>query len=121
MIVVTWLGFIYHYSPARGCVVCFRPGNKAESQLHSLRACPSAPRTTQLATMDENRVTAHGKVPLFIGGDFELFLEQLECYFDANSVEDDGKKKSILLASLSPDNYRLLGDLVAPGKPYQAD
>jgi len=59
-------------------------------------------------------------VPVFIGDDFELFSEQLECYFDANSVADDGKKKSILLASLSPDNYRLLGDLVAPGKPRDA-
>jgi len=48
MIVVTWLGFIHHYSPARGCVVCFRPGNKADSQLHSLRACPAAPQTPQL-------------------------------------------------------------------------
>ena len=66
---------------------------------------------------DSNRVTVHGKVPVFTGDDFELFSEQLECYFDANGVGEEGTKKSILLASLMPDNFRLLGDLVAPDKP----
>ena len=49
-------------------------------------------------------MTAHGKVPFLVGDDFELFSEQLECYFDANDVVAEGKMKSILLASLSTDN-----------------
>ena len=72
--------------------------------------CLPVPRTQQLATMDGgdgNRVTVHGKVPVFTSDDFELFSEQLECYFDANGLGEEGTKKSILLASLSPDNYRL--------------
>ena len=55
--------------------------------------------------MVDNRVTAHGKVPFFVGDDFELFSEQLECYFHANDVVDESKQKSILLASLSTENY----------------
>ena len=113
------VGFYIMTRPLGVFVVFIRSGNKAELLLHS-RVCLSAPRTLQLATMDENRVTAHGKVPVFIGDDFELLSEQLECYFDANSVVEEGKKKSILLASLSPDNYRLLSDLVAPDKPRDA-
>ena len=67
--------------------------------------------------MVDNRVTAHGKVPFFVGDDFELFSEQLECYFYTNDVVDESKQKSILLASLSMENYRLLSDLVVPDKP----
>ena len=47
--------------------------------------------------MDGSWITVHGKVPVFIGDDFELFSEQLECYFDANGVAEGGTKKSILL------------------------
>jgi len=67
--------------------------------------------------MDWIQIHAHGKVPVFIGDDFELFSEQLECYFHANDVVDESKQKSILLASLSMEHYRLLSDLVAPDKP----
>uniref|UniRef100_A0A8C4PYU4 CCHC-type domain-containing protein n=1 Tax=Eptatretus burgeri TaxID=7764 RepID=A0A8C4PYU4_EPTBU len=67
--------------------------------------------------MTEGRGTAHGRVPVFVGDDFELFSEQLGCYFHANDVDDEGKRKSILLASLSTEHYRLLSDLVAPDKP----
>ena len=56
-------------------------------------------------------------MPVFDGDDFESFSEQLDCYFHANDVVDEGKQKSILLASLSPEHYRLLGDLVAPNRP----
>ena len=56
-------------------------------------------------------------MPVFIGDDFELFSEQLECYFHANDVVNESKQKSILLASLSMEHYRLLSDLVAPDKP----
>jgi len=69
--------------------------------------------------MDGARATAHGKVPVFVGDDFELFSEQLGCYFHANDVDDEGKRKSILLASLSVEHYRLLSDLVAPDKPNE--
>uniref|UniRef100_A0A8C4Q5E6 CCHC-type domain-containing protein n=1 Tax=Eptatretus burgeri TaxID=7764 RepID=A0A8C4Q5E6_EPTBU len=59
----------------------------------------------------------NGLVPVFVGDDFELFLEQLGCYFHANDVVDESKQKSILLATLSAEHYRLLRDLVAPDKP----
>uniref|UniRef100_A0A8C4Q7F3 Uncharacterized protein n=1 Tax=Eptatretus burgeri TaxID=7764 RepID=A0A8C4Q7F3_EPTBU len=67
--------------------------------------------------MVEGRGMAHGRVPVFVGDDFELFSEQLGLYFHANDVDDESKRKSILLASLSTEHYRLLSDLVAPDKP----
>uniref|UniRef100_A0A8C4R8D4 Retrotransposon gag domain-containing protein n=1 Tax=Eptatretus burgeri TaxID=7764 RepID=A0A8C4R8D4_EPTBU len=67
--------------------------------------------------MAEGRGTAHGRVPVFGGDEFELFSEQLGCYFRANDVEDEEKRKAILLASLSTEHYRLLSDLVAPNRP----
>ena len=67
--------------------------------------------------MDWIRTHAHGTVPVFSGDDFELFSEQLGCYFHANDVVDESKQKSIMLASLSMEQYRLLSDLVSPDKP----
>uniref|UniRef100_A0A8C4NLR4 Retrotransposon gag domain-containing protein n=1 Tax=Eptatretus burgeri TaxID=7764 RepID=A0A8C4NLR4_EPTBU len=72
---------------------------------------------TDGSSMAEGQGTVHGRVPIFIGDDFELFSEQLGCYFNANDVDDESKRKSILLASLSTEHYRLLSDLVAPDKP----
>jgi len=77
----------------------------------------SALRTPQFGDEDEIRTHVHSKVPVFIGDDFELFSEQLGCYFHANEVVDESKQKSNLLASLSMEHYRLLSDLVAPDTP----
>ena len=47
--------------------------------------------------------------------DWTYYVERLECFFDANGIEGEGKKRSVFLAVNAA--YRLLRSLLAPGKP----
>ena len=49
--------------------------------------------------------------------DWESYHERLEFYFAANEVDDDGKKKAILLSSVGSDTYKLVRNLVSPSSP----
>ena len=44
------------------------------------------------------------------------YIERLDCYFEANNV-DDKKKSSILLTVLGSEAYTILRNLVAPDLP----
>ena len=45
------------------------------------------------------------------------YSERLQQYFIANDVEDEGKKRAILLSNCGPQTYQLLKSLLTPAKP----
>ena len=45
------------------------------------------------------------------------YMEQVEHFFIANEITDEGKKKSVLLSSCGAKTYRLFRNLLAPVKP----
>ena len=44
------------------------------------------------------------------------YVERIEQYFVANGINDDGKKKGILLTVVGSETYSLLRSLVSPAK-----
>lgn len=48
---------------------------------------------------------------------FHDYQEQLDFYFEANSVEDDNKKRAILLTAVGTSVFRLIKDLCFPNSP----
>ena len=48
------------------------------------------------------------------------YMERLEHFFKANSIEDEDRKKSILLSSCGSKTYKLFRNLLAPMKPGDA-
>ena len=45
---------------------------------------------------------------------FQQYLERLEFYFIANSIEDENKQKAIFISVIGPQNFNLLRDLTTP-------
>ena len=45
------------------------------------------------------------------------YVERMDHFFAANSIEDAGKKKSTFLALIGPATYTLVRNLVSPNKP----
>ena len=66
----------------------------------------------KLATM----AAFHGRLPEFSGAadEWEVFAEQLEHYFAANGIDDDGKQRAIMLSACGTATYKLLKTLVTP-------
>ena len=66
----------------------------------------------KLATM----AAFHGRLPEFSGAadEWEVFAEQLEHYFAANGIDDDGKQRAIMLIACGTATYKLLKTLVTP-------
>ena len=59
-----------------------------------------------------------GNVPkLGDGYNFDEWLELLEAWFDANSIQDEGKKRAIFLTNLGSKSYHTLRALLQPNKP----
>ena len=48
---------------------------------------------------------------------WEEYAERLQHYFQANGITEADRKKSILLAVMSPQNYKLLKSLLSPVSP----
>ena len=48
---------------------------------------------------------------------WEQYAERLQHFFDANEIQDDSRKRSILLSVLTPKNYKLLRSLLSPEQP----
>ena len=46
------------------------------------------------------------------------YLERVELYFSANSIEED-KRLAILLSVIGPKTYGVLRNLLAPGRPQE--
>ena len=49
--------------------------------------------------------------------DWEQYVERLEFYFEAKEITDAAKRKATLLSVCGAPTYKLMCDLVAPGKP----
>ena len=49
--------------------------------------------------------------------DWTQYAERLDHFLAANGITDAAKKKAAFLAVIGPKAYKLLGSLVAPGKP----
>ena len=45
------------------------------------------------------------------------YMERLDHFFEVNKVANVDKKRAILLAVITPRTYKLLRNLLAPGKP----
>ena len=48
---------------------------------------------------------------------WQLYVDRLGHFLDANGITDEGKKRSVFLAVIGPAAYRLLISLIAPAKP----
>ena len=48
---------------------------------------------------------------------WEQYAERLQHFFDAKEIQDDSRKRSILLSVLTPKNYKLLRSLLSPEQP----
>lgn len=61
-------------------------------------------------------MTSYGKINEFSpsGGDWDTYSERLEYYFEANGIQDPGKKKAVLLSVCGGETFSLLKDLVTP-------
>ena len=67
---------------------------------------------------DEDIMASIGKVEEFQENDNWIeYAERLEHYFTANEITDNGKKRAVLLSSCGAKTYKLIRNLVAPGKP----
>ncbi len=51
--------------------------------------------------------------------DWDSYVERLDQYFEANDVDDAGKKRSILLSVCGAKTYNLVRSLTAPAKPAE--
>ncbi|KAI2667094.1 hypothetical protein H4Q32_031059 [Labeo rohita] len=48
---------------------------------------------------------------------FEEYIERLECFFHANDIEGDAKKRSVLLSVCGAKTYSTLRSVIAPTQP----
>uniref|UniRef100_A0A3B3R993 Paraneoplastic antigen Ma-like C-terminal domain-containing protein n=1 Tax=Paramormyrops kingsleyae TaxID=1676925 RepID=A0A3B3R993_9TELE len=48
---------------------------------------------------------------------FEEYIERLECFFHANDIVDDAKKRSVLLSVCGAKTYSMLRSVIAPTQP----
>ena len=63
-----------------------------------------------------------GRIEEFSGennNSWEEYAERLECFFDANDITGEEKKRSILLTVCGAATYSTLRSLVAPRKPKE--
>ena len=49
--------------------------------------------------------------------DWPQYIERLEHYFIANDIDDEGKKRSILLSVVGSKTYKLIKNLLSPVNP----
>ena len=62
----------------------------------------------------------HGKLdPYDESEDWIQYVERLECYFNANYIDDADKKRDILLNACGRRTNKLMRDLLAPAKPSE--
>ena len=49
--------------------------------------------------------------------EWSQYVERLGNFFEANSINDGDRKRSVFLAVIGPPAYKLLRNLVSPAKP----
>ncbi|XP_030836069.1 uncharacterized protein K02A2.6-like [Strongylocentrotus purpuratus] len=54
-------------------------------------------------------------------GSWSQYIERMGHYFDANSIVDGGRKRSILLSVCGASTYKLMSSLTTPRKPGEVD
>nr|XP_054759433.1 uncharacterized protein LOC129265467 [Lytechinus pictus] len=54
-------------------------------------------------------------------GSWSEYIERMGHYFDANSIIDEGRKRSILLSVCGASTYKLMSSLAAPRKPGEVE
>jgi hypothetical protein len=65
-------------------------------------------------------MSTHGKLdPYDESEEWIQYVERLECYFNANNIDDADKKRGILLSVCGRRTYKLMRDLLAPTKPSE--
>ena len=94
---------------------------------HSERESPAHVGTPRRDTPDGAHPVAarvaraglHGVVSVFDGNqeDWVEYAERLENYFIANDIEDEAKRRAILLNGVGASTYRLIKTLALPGRP----
>lgn len=68
----------------------------------------------------EANMTTLGRIEEFdecSSNSFEEYTERLECFFHANDIEDDAKKRSVLLSVCGAKTYSTLRSVLAPTQP----
>ena len=50
---------------------------------------------------------------------WDIYMERAETFFEANGIDEDNKKRAILLTSVGDRTYTLLRNLCAPKKPTE--
>ena len=61
-----------------------------------------------------------GKINEFVpGGNWENYCERLEQYYLANNIDNEDRKRAILLASCGENTYTLMKNLCSPQKPSE--
>ena len=51
--------------------------------------------------------------------EWSQYWERLQCFFDANDIEEDEKKRAILLTVIGSATYKVLSNLTSPTKPKE--
>ena len=61
-----------------------------------------------------------GKINEFVpGGNWENYCERFEQYYLANNIDNEDRKRAILLASCGENTYTLMKNLCSPQKPSE--
>ncbi len=62
-----------------------------------------------------------GNVGEFVQGQepWDLYIERLEQYFEANEITSQDRQRAILIAVVGPSAFQLISKLLAPKKPKE--
>ena len=66
-------------------------------------------------------MAVHGHLGEFDAGkdDWKSYIERAKQYFEANNIEDAGKKRAVLLSACGAATYRKIKDLLTPKAPSE--
>lgn len=68
------------------------------------------------------RMKYTSKLDFKLGTDeWEEFVERIELYFEANEIEDEGKRRAIFLTKIDAETYSVVRKVCAPKKPKETD
>ena len=67
------------------------------------------------------RMSQYGKVDEYEREreDWVSYIERIMLFFEANEIEEDSKKKAILLSSVGAGTYKVIKSLAMPNKPAE--
>ena len=51
--------------------------------------------------------------------DWICYVERIILFFEANEIQEESKKKAILLSSVGPETYKVIKSLAIPSKPTE--